>query len=317
MRAVELGLLAVDQQDETEILRVFNSLRELGIRLIREEKAGSRRQELESGSEAQKIIAEIGEIGAAASKAKIPLGVFAGAVSLGGLGQEAAKAGNSELLLRAAQALGELGKTAARAKLELPFRVTASALREIGKEAAGQKMEEACIASQLLLKELGELAVQEKECFGFGELSNCILGSLREIGKEAAGEGLETAAASVGVLLEAAQLRLNSEFSKLGMRNFGERRYYEESCNAPQCLGELGIISAQQQLKNVAAQAYLSLGLIRKDAAARYLGNTALNAEAQLASFEGVIFLSESAKENRKDVEKLQAEISGRLGQVF
>lgn len=301
---------------------VIDSLRELGISLTRRGGGASitgsgsaSENEDEAENEAEKVIAEIAELGEAAARQDIPVGVLNTVISLGKLGKEAARVGNADLLLRVALALGETGKNAAKQKMKVPVRVTASALKEVGKEAAKQKMEEGVIASQLLLKDLGSFAALREECFE--GLSTCVVAPLREIGKAAAREGLEAATTSAEVLLEDTQLRLNREFFKQGNTDPGERKYYEESCNALECLGEIGNISARRQLKKATAQAYLSLDIIRRDAKARYLGNTTLNADAQLDSL-GIMKMPAGGQAGaREEVENLQAEISGRLDMLL
>lgn len=303
---MERGLLAVDLQDEEEVFHVLNSLRELGISLFW-------REEEKHKVEAEKAVAEITEIGEAAARQGIVLGVLHTAVSLGKLGKEAARAGKVDLLLQVSRALGETGKNAARQKMKVPVRVTASALKEVGKEAARQKMEEAVIANQLLLRDLGRFSgFLEEKCFE--ELSPCIVSPLREIGKTAAREGLETAATSAEVLLEDTQLRLNMELFKQGNREINERKLYEETCNALHCLGEIGKISAQMQLKKAASQAYQSLNTIRKDAEVRYLGNTYLNANVLLDSLEKTELSPGNQTQRRELIEKLHAKVSAHLG---
>ncbi|MDD4498720.1 MAG: hypothetical protein PHV51_11380, partial [Methanosarcinaceae archaeon] len=309
------GLLAVDRQDEGEVLRVIDSLRELGISLTRKSRSvfpstGSG-PAAEAESEAEKVIAEIEELGEAAARQAIPVGVLNTAVSLGKLGKEAARVGNTSLLLRAALALGDTGKNAIRVNMKVPVRVTASALKEVGKEAARQKMEDAVIASQLLLKDLGSFVTPGEGCFE--GLSSCVVAPLREIGKASAREGLEVATTSAEVLLEEAQLRLNTEFFKRGKTNPGERKYYEESCNALTCLGEIGNLSARRQLKKAAFQAYLSLDIIKRDAKAKYLGNTTLNADAQLESLDKIKIHPGAQAGGREEIEKLHTEISARM----
>lgn len=281
--AVELGCSSAEEKNEVLIFQALDSLTEIALDFIAEEKV----------EDAGRIIRSIREIAGIAVENKMELVAINSILAFGKLANEASDRGLKSTTEKIVKAIGRLGKETGSNALEAGSKVAITTLMEIRAASNMQKSREETITFSVILTEIGTAAAEH----GLKDVLLSAISSVGEIGKSTVGEKLETETLSTLLLLE----NLGKAAAKI---------YYDEALSsAGLSIEEIEKLAFKKQFYGVLPQAQWALETLRVQAEGQRLENSEIVAELALEYLKNmhVSDTEENIEENMKKIMDIKA----------
>ena len=286
--AVETGLSAAKERDESKVFQALDSLTGIAIDFLSESE----------DADAQRVILSIEDIAEAATEEEMELVSINSVLALGKLARTSVEEGYESALTKAFIAIGRLGRIAAAHSLEAGSKVAATTLMEIWNLPRQRQSQEKTIAFSLLFTDIGVCGARQ----GVEEIVLNAVNCLGEIGKKMASESLELETVSTLLLLE-----------KIG-KSAAEKYLDEALSSTALSIEEIGKISLKKKLHDAVLQSQWALEILRVQAEERLMTNSSVVAEMSLDSFKdaGNADLDEKV-EKFQEIKNLQKKINSTL----
>lgn len=286
--AVEIGLSAAKERDESRIFQALDSLAGIAIHFLSENEE----------ADAQRVILSIEDIAQAATEEEMELVTINSVLALGKLARAGAEGGYESVLTKAFVATGRLGRAAAEHSLEAGSKVAATTLMEIWNFSPQRQNQEKIIAFSLLFKEIGACGARQ----GMEEVVLNAVSCLGEIGKKIASESLELETVSTLLLLE--------EIGQLAAE-----KYFDEALSSVALsIEEIGKLSLKKGLIGAVLQSQWELETLRVKAEEMLMNNSSIVAEVALDSFKDLGYTDSEEKGGKfQEIKDLQEKIYSSL----